>query len=133
MYNIPEGWQLVPIEPTEEMSKVITWDYNRFYTPEEIWKDMLAASPRGTGAEMTNDTTPREVGSHEGLGDGARCWCHTCRPVSMTPPEDMRMVLCPDCGNKRCPKATNHMNACSGISDAERYHGITATKGDSHE
>jgi len=28
----------------------------------------------------------------------ARCWCRTCRPPIMA---DMRMVLCPTCGNKR--------------------------------
>ncbi len=39
-----------------------------------------------------------------------RCWCETCRPVTLS---DMRMVLCPDCGNKRCPKATHHDNACT--------------------
>jgi hypothetical protein len=55
----------------------------------------------------------------EGLGAGAeaRCWCHTCRPVSMTPPENMRMVLCPDCGNKRCPKANDHRHACTGSNE----------------
>jgi hypothetical protein len=37
------------------------------------------------------------------------CWCETCRPITLT---DMRMVLCPTCGNKRCPKATSHENAC---------------------
>ena len=25
-----------------------------------------------------------------------------------------RMILCPTCGNKRCPKATDHRNACPG-------------------
>jgi hypothetical protein len=24
------------------------------------------------------------------------------------------MVVCIDCGNKRCPKATDHRNACTG-------------------
>ena len=24
-----------------------------------------------------------------------------------------RMILCPDCGNKRCPRATNHLNGCT--------------------
>lgn len=51
------------------------------------------------------------------LGTERACWCHTCRPVSMTPPENMRMVLCPDCGNKRCPKANDHRNACTGSND----------------
>lgn len=39
------------------------------------------------------------------------CWCHTCRPVTMG---DMRFVVCPECGNKRCPHANDHRNACTG-------------------
>ena len=39
-----------------------------------------------------------------------RCWCTTCRPITI---KDMRMVLCPDCGNKRCPRANDHNNACT--------------------
>ncbi|WP_288075054.1 hypothetical protein [Pseudomonas sp.] len=84
---VPEGWQLVPVVPTESMighgcgasvmvvSEVI-----------KAWAAMLAASPK------------------------PECWCHTCRPVTS---DDMRMVLCPDCGNKRCPRANDHRNACT--------------------
>ena len=39
------------------------------------------------------------------------CWCRTCRPVTMN---DMRFVVCPECGNKRCPHANDHRYACSG-------------------
>lgn len=39
------------------------------------------------------------------------CWCETCRPITFS---DMRMVICPTCGNKRCPHATFHGNACTG-------------------
>lgn len=42
------------------------------------------------------------------------CWCLTCRPVMMT---DMRFVVCPECGNKRCPKANDHRNPCSGSNE----------------
>lgn len=28
-----------------------------------------------------------------------------------------RMVLCPICGNKRCPKATDHENDCTGSNE----------------
>ena len=28
-----------------------------------------------------------------------------------------RMILCPECGNKRCPKATHHDNACTGSNE----------------
>ena len=43
-----------------------------------------------------------------------QCWCRTCRPITQA---DNRMVLCPDCGNKRCPKATDHRNACTGSNE----------------
>ena len=39
------------------------------------------------------------------------CWCRTCRPVTMN---DMRFVVCPECGNKRCPHANDHRYACGG-------------------
>ena len=42
------------------------------------------------------------------------CWCTTCRPITVA---DMRFVVCPDCGNKRCPKAHNHTNACTGSNE----------------
>lgn len=42
------------------------------------------------------------------------CWCRTCRPITLG---DMRFVVCPDCGNKRCPRANNHANDCSGSNE----------------
>lgn len=42
------------------------------------------------------------------------CWCNTCRPVTMT---DSRFVVCPECGNKRCPHANDHRNACTGSNE----------------
>ncbi|EPM3638967.1 hypothetical protein ACTLMW_002802 [Enterobacter roggenkampii] len=42
------------------------------------------------------------------------CSCRNCRPVTMT---DMRFVVCPECGNKRCPHANDHRNACTGSNE----------------
>lgn len=42
------------------------------------------------------------------------CWCRTCRPVDLN---DMRFMVCPDCGNKRCPRANDHRNACTGSNE----------------
>ena len=42
------------------------------------------------------------------------CSCRTCRPVTIS---DMRFVVCPDCGNKRCPHANDHRNACTGSNE----------------
>ena len=49
------------------------------------------------------------------------CWCATCdsEATLALPRGDVRILmrrmnLCPTCGNKRCPKAMHHDNACTG-------------------
>lgn len=42
------------------------------------------------------------------------CWCRTCRPVSAS---NALFIVCPDCGNKRCPHANDHRNVCTGSND----------------
>lgn len=42
------------------------------------------------------------------------CSCRTCRPVTFT---DSRFVVCPECGNKRCPHANDHRNDCTGSNE----------------
>ena len=32
-----------------------------------------------------------------------------------------RMILCPLCGNKRCPHATDHMLACTNSNEAGQF------------
>jgi len=48
--------------------------------------------------------------------------CNTCYEKSVA--RDMfadmfgrRMILCPTCGNKRCPKATDHGNTCTNSNE----------------
>ncbi|CAM7024562.1 DUF551 domain-containing protein [Enterobacter kobei] len=42
------------------------------------------------------------------------CSCLTCRPLTFS---DSRFVVCPECGNKRCPHANDHRNACTGSNE----------------
>lgn len=44
----------------------------------------------------------------------ASCWCQACRPVTV---DDMRFVVCPDCGDKRCPRARDHVYPCTGRNE----------------
>lgn len=39
------------------------------------------------------------------------CTCEACEPHAL------RMILCARCGNKRCPHATNHRNACTNSNE----------------
>lgn len=46
--------------------------------------------------------------------------CRRCFECSGFPYWVRRMIVCPECGNKRCPKATNHRNTCTGSNDPEQ-------------
>lgn len=77
---------------------------------------------------------PRTQESIEGLPQwfrGCGCWTCTSERVSKLEfPRNMSMpfIVCPDCGNKRCPKATHHDQDCSGSNEPEqpgsRYGGL---------
>lgn len=57
--------------------------------------------------EISNSSTKH---FRENAETSTKCWCQTCRPVTI---DDMRFVVCPECGNKRCPHANDHKHACS--------------------
>ena len=61
---------------------------------------------------MTTDVPGASPVSSEGLGLAAvaRCWCAKCRPVTL---DDMRMIVCPSCGDKRCVHASDHTAPCA--------------------
>ena len=56
-----------------------------------------------------------------------RCDCHRCANARQADAiargdmdalvDDRRMRLCPICGNKRCPKASDHDLACTGSNE----------------
>lgn len=55
------------------------------------------------------------------------CWCAECDETRRKAALDAGgsfsayisrfMILCPDCGNKRCPRATHHDYACTGSNE----------------
>lgn len=57
--------------------------------------------------------------------DGTECSCHRCireknlvaHEGSFLPLSSSRMILCPVCGNKRCPHASDHELACTGSNE----------------
>lgn len=66
---------------------------------------------------MTDD--PKQCDCRQCLRDrkeGQTFWGH------FVPAELTQMVLCSKCGNKRCPHATDHRNACTN-SNAPRQPG----------
>ena len=51
------------------------------------------------------------------------CWCSNCEDAALaglSPLEQLvgrRFIVCPTCGNKRCPRATNHDLACTNSNE----------------
>ncbi|CUJ50170.1 Uncharacterised protein [Achromobacter sp. 2789STDY5608633] len=99
-------------------------------TPDDACREALA------------DFERRSALREQAEGQMQGCNCATCRPHSV----EMRMILCSVCGDKRCPRAADHRNACAGESareqgsevirppgDAEKFAQEPATSGDSHE
>lgn len=72
------------------------WDFPQTLNQEPLYTAPQAAPPAG-----------REP----------QCWCLTCRPMLFEDPYSIRMALCPACSNKRCPKANDHRNTCTGSNE----------------
>jgi hypothetical protein len=74
------------------------------------------------GDEIVGNDKGYELSTHEKQQEFAkkRCWCHNCRPIDYTDPQSVYMRLCPSCGNKRCPKATNHLNECTNSNEPKQ-------------
>lgn len=46
------------------------------------------------------------------------CGCEACKPQgTFLNPANTRMIVCAICGNKRCPHATDHRNACTNSNE----------------
>lgn len=71
-------------------------------------------------AQLEFDRSPSRIDDLQyvlrcaGSIDLSNCDCHSCQPITMA---NNRMIVCATCGNKRCPHANDHRNACTGSND----------------
>ncbi|WP_243213000.1 hypothetical protein [Klebsiella pneumoniae] len=107
-----------PDMPTAQPAPVVPelmvdWQENEFSAGWNACRAaMLAAAPQPQSAQQNiPEIIPGWIPVSERMPD---CWCRTCRPVAIN---DMRFVVCPDFGNKRCPRANDHRNACTGSNE----------------
>lgn len=52
------------------------------------------------------------------------CWCHECLDApehGINNPTLSTFIVCPACGNKRCPRATDHRFACTGSNEVGQF------------
>jgi hypothetical protein len=76
--------------------------------------------------------TQTQLGTERHFEKEKRMDCECRRCLDEGPKEEMfpgvwmpvggiRMIVCGICGNKRCPHATDHRNACTNSNDAGQY------------
>ena len=61
-----------------------------------------------------SDLREQQERSFESLRTG-KCGCHRC--IKERNEARIHMILCPTCGNKRCPKASDHDLACTNSNE----------------
>jgi hypothetical protein len=91
----PIAW----IDPNDNMSDPFSWNKTSYHTV-----------PLYTAPQC------------DGCGN-----CHACLVGAMEnnmPVTSQRMIVCSDCGNKRCPKASNHRHKCTGSNEVGQYGSI---------
>ncbi|HFT3529511.1 TPA: hypothetical protein ACHV5P_000855 [Klebsiella variicola] len=119
LYRHAQPAQVVPEEATPDSIEILAsgrcrdhvvyqWDEDQRNAAADSWNAFRAAMLQAVPLTNEGDI---QAGNSPANPD---CWCRACRPVTLN---DMRFVVCPDCGNKRCPRANDHRNACTGSNE----------------
>lgn len=100
----------------------------------KCWDEFLKSIGIGYGTTAwTKDGSAYEQMKSR-IEDTKQCWCHKCIgntlvsgspfPItfSMT-----HMILCPTCGNKRCPKASDHTLECTNSNAPNQAGSVHST------
>ncbi|HFK3582857.1 TPA: DUF551 domain-containing protein [Klebsiella pneumoniae] len=103
---IPNTLSMYAVDAVAAIAEVKGWNACR---AAMLQAEPVCTCPSGDGSLRW--PCPVHPGNSPAIPD---CWCRTCRPVVLN---DMRFVVCPDCGNKRCPRANDHRNACTGSNE----------------
>lgn len=102
------------LSPEASEADNIAWRESYWYVWKRCRAAMLQELQKSAGAEATCRSNENVQVLHTKSPANPGCWCRTCRPVAIN---DMRFVVCPHCGNKRCPQANDHRNACTGSNE----------------
>lgn len=106
VYTTPPAPVSVPDERPSLNNGIVGFD--------EGWNACRAAMLQGAEPDFREISNSSTKNFRENAETSTKCWCHTCRPVTFS---DSRLVVCPECGNKRCPHANDHRNACTGSNE----------------
>ncbi|WP_431650346.1 hypothetical protein [Enterobacter hormaechei] len=90
------------------------WDRDECNAAADSWNACRAAMLQGADPDFREISNSSTKHFRENAETSTKCWCRTCRPVTFA---DSHFVVCPECGNKRCPHANDHRHACTGSNE----------------
>ena len=96
---------------------LLSWDQS---ADNSMTRPLLLAM-RDARFFLAAGTAPPEP---NGPNEVASCWCYRCLDapeLGLKNPTARKMILCPACGNKRCPRATDHRFACTDSNEAGQF------------
>jgi hypothetical protein len=99
--------------------EAVAWTASLQFLKEHGFDRVTLYTERARAAELCTEghnpvalyTSPSPA---EGKEPMTGCQCEACYPHDPCSP---RMILCETCGNKRCPHATDHRNACTNSNE----------------
>jgi len=101
------GWKqpaqppLIPMKPIGDEIETVDAEYwSGYYSPEEFVDKVLPNF-------RTQDSNCRCI----------RCLRERGSMINGFPEETKYMIVCPQCGNKRCPHASDHRHACTNSNE----------------
>lgn len=100
------------ISEAEKVGPVATLHDDGYWT----WKGTPPYASSFAGWRMDVYAAPQPALKLEPI---FKCWCNKCNEgvfLNGIPFAATRMILCPDCGDKRCPKASDHTKQCAGAA-----------------
>lgn len=78
--------------------------------------------PYSVSQEKFSNNWDAIFGNKNNATEKPSCHCYNClrdyvEPGSNLPYVTTRMIVCPECGNKRCPHATDHTLSCTDSNE----------------
>ena len=87
------------------------FDWNKVKTVEDIKSFLQAIHPR---VQVDMNSKEYDILSHLCDKEKVECYCYNCA----SPAKRMTtFIVCPECGNKRCPHATDHNLECTNSNE----------------
>ncbi|EPS1421387.1 hypothetical protein ACVBXD_003201 [Enterobacter hormaechei] len=98
----------------EEVLRISDRDHDAWHKAKAGILSCRAAMLQGADPDFREISNSSTKHFRENAETSTKCWCRTCRPVTFA---DSHFVVCPECGNKRCPHANDHRHACTGSNE----------------